>query len=323
MVAGALNMARARFKVSHHEPILTTMKTDLSANKPASDRPADSLIDVLDQSQRAKELVVEAAEELASVNTELKQQLSAGVAQPAVEHALDKTVAVEDKVQDASKKLEIVNLALKDEVEERTVLESRLAAVTDERAAELHRLEEQLAVANERSEADRHAALHDVLTGLPNRVLLNDRLEHGLAQAARHGWSLAVMFVDLDNFKAVNDQHGHDIGDVVLCTIADRLRANMRCDDTVSRFGGDEFLYLLLEVGDQQTVITIAEKIIKAVELPCTVSKVDQVCSLSVQASIGIALYPKNGTTAEALIKSADTAMYAAKRTQAGYVFAP
>jgi diguanylate cyclase (GGDEF)-like protein len=277
---------------------------DLPTDTPADGKPAGSLIKVLDQSAHAKELVAEAAEELSSVNADLKQQITAGEPQPAVESALAKSVVVEDKVQDASEKLEIVNLALKDEVEERHVLEN------------------QLAVATEQGEADRHAALHDVLTGLPNRALFNDRLEHGIAQAARHGWSLAVMFVDLDDFKIINDTHGHDVGDSVLCTIATRLKDNTRSDDTLSRFGGDEFLYLLMEVRDEQNVIPLAEKLIKTIQTPCAVASTGLGGGLTVKASVGIAVYPKNGTTAEALIKSADTAMLAAKRAKAGYAFA-
>ena len=297
------------------------MKTDSHADTSAG-KPAASLTKVLDQSEHANMLVAEAAEELSSVNTDLKQQLNTGKAQPAVENALEKSVAVEDKVQDASEKLAIVNLALKDEVTERHVLENQLATVTEQGAVDRQNLEEQLAVATEQGEADRHAAFHDVLTGLPNRALFNDRLEHGIAQAARHGWSLAVMFVDLDDFKIINDTHGHDVGDSVLCTIATRLKDNTRSDDTVSRFGGDEFLYLLMEVRDKQSVISLAEKIIKSIQTPCTVAVPGMAGGLTVKASVGIAVYPQNGASAEALIKSADTAMFAAKRSKAGYVFA-
>lgn len=298
------------------------MKNDLSTDMPAAGKPAGSLIKVLDQSEHAKDLVAEAAEELSSVNTDLKQQLTVGESQPAVENALEKSVAVEGKVQNASEKLEIVNLALKDEVKERHVLEDQLATVTEKGIVDRQIMKEQLAVATEQGEADRHAAFHDVLTGLPNRALFTDRLEHGIAQAARHGWSLAVMFVDLDDFKIINDMHGHDVGDSVLCTIATRLKDNTRSDDTVSRFGGDEFLYLLMDVRDKQKVISLAEKIIKSIQTPCAVAITGLGGGLTVKASVGIAVYPENGTTAEALIKSADTAMFAAKRAKTGYAFA-
>ncbi|HWS03745.1 MAG TPA: GGDEF domain-containing protein [Gammaproteobacteria bacterium] len=138
---------------------------------------------------------------------------------------------------------------------------------------ERHELEDQLAAVTEQGEVDRHTALHDALTGLPNRALFNDRLEHGLAQAERHGWTLAVMFLDLDRFKIINDTHGHDIGDSVLRIIAERLKENTRSDDTVSRLGGDEFLYLLMEVPNEEDVTLIAQKLIKSIQAPCNVVK--------------------------------------------------
>ena len=280
------------------------MKTDPAAGLPTGHQPAASLIKVLDQSEQVKDMVVEAAEELSSVNTVLKQELAEGTSQPGIESTIKKSEAVEDKVQAASEKLAEVNVALKGEVKDRHVLEGKLAAVTEQGAA------------------DRHAAFHDVLTGLPNRALFNDRLEHGIAQAARHGWSLAVMFVDLDDFKIINDTHGHDAGDSVLCTIAARLKDATRSDDTLSRFGGDEFLYLLMEVRDEEDVTSIAEKMIKSIQAPCEISVQGLTTSHSVKASIGIALFPKHGATAEHLIKSADKAMYEAKRARSGYAFA-
>jgi diguanylate cyclase (GGDEF)-like protein len=160
------------------------------------------------------------------------------------------------------------------------------------------------------------------LTGLPNRVLFNDRLEHGLEQAKRHGRTLAVMFLDLNDFKNINDSYGHDVGDGVLQTVAGRLKENTRGDDTVSRHGGDEFLYLLMEIQGEQDVTLIAQKIIKAIQAPCSVRVGDINISATVNASIGISIYPKDGTTADTLIKCADKAMYRAKQNRAGYLFA-
>src|SRR4029079_6103695 len=171
-------------------------------------------------------------------------------------------------------------------------------------------LDHQLAAVTEQEEAVRHAAFHDVLTDLPNRALFNDRLEHGLAQAKRHGWAVAVMFVDLDKFKSINDLHGHDVGDSVLKTISARLKKNARVDDTVSRHGGDEFLYLLMEVRDEKTIASIAEKIIKIIQVPCSVTVRDLNIELCIGASIGVAIFPHDGATADALIKSSDRAMY-------------
>ncbi len=271
---------------------------------PRDVKSSKSLNKVLDQSEHVKNLVVEAAEELSAVNTVLKQEITERNLLPVVENAIEESAAVEAKVEEASEKLAVVNQALRSEVKQRHVLENQLAAVT------------------EQGEADRHSALHDILTGLPNRALFNDRLEHGLAQAARHGGTLAVMFVDLDDFKIINDTHGHDIGDGVLQIIARRLKENARSDDTISRFGGDEFLCLLMEVQDEQSISQIAQKFIHSIQAPCNVNKPSFTINPSVKASIGIAVFPKHGTTAEMLIKSADTAMYRAKSTKSGYSFA-
>jgi diguanylate cyclase (GGDEF)-like protein len=274
------------------------------SSPPKDSAAAKSLARVLDQSERIKDVVEECAEDLAVVNSVLKDELSSRPSQPGVENALQKSEAVENKVQDCAEDLTAVNQALKEEVLERHVLEHQLIAVKKQEAAA------------------RHAAFHDPLTSLPNRVLFNDRLEHGLAQAKRHGWILAVMFIDLDNFKSINDTHGHVVGDAVLQTIASRLKNMSRDDDTVSRHGGDEFLYLLLELKNEQDASAIAEKIIHTVSEPCDVNANDVALSLSVRPSIGIAIFPKAGETADTLVKSADSAMYLAKRNKTGYAFA-
>jgi diguanylate cyclase (GGDEF)-like protein len=135
-----------------------------------------------------------------------------------------------------------------------------------------------------------------------------------LAQAERYRWPLAVMFMDLDDFKSINDTHGHQAGDSILRTIGARLTENTRKDDTVSRIGGDEFLFLLMQIKNRQDVTKIARKIITAVEAPCDVGLRDYSISVSVKASIGIAIFPKDGTSPDTLIKSADKALYRAKR---------
>jgi diguanylate cyclase len=230
------------------------------------------------------------------------ERLEGGVTIPSVgvTGALEQSVLVEEKVQDASDRLAEVNLKLKHEVQERQVLEHKLASAQELEASVLH------------------AAFHDALTGLPNRALFNDRLEHGLAQAHRHGWTLALMFVDLNDFKIINDTYGHAAGDEILRTIAARLTDNTRNDDTVSRHGGDEFLYLLMEVKDESDIAAIAEKIVGSIQQPCTVNN----APLIISASVGISIFPRDGTTADALLKSADKAMYKAKRERLEYVFA-
>lgn len=276
------------------------MKKKPTSKLPEGTQPAKSLSQVLKESELVRGMVKESADELASVNLVLQEEFSNRNRLPELEMALEKSEAVEIKVQEASEKLSGVNQALEKEVKERHVIEQELAKVMDQQKQTLH------------------AALHDALTGLPNRVLFNDRLEHGMEQAKRHGWTLAVMFMDLDKFKTINDSYGHDAGDAVLLTIAKRLKETTRTDDTVSRHGGDEFLYLLMEINDDQDAAIIAKKIIKAVQMPCDVS----VGELTVSTSIGISIFPRDGTTVEAMIKSADAAMYRAKQSKSGYSFA-
>jgi len=266
--------------------------------------PAESLQNVHAQSERVKDLVEESAHDLATVNTALKQELATDGAVPAVVEALAVNEAAERKVGDAADELAVMSKALEGEVREHKLL--------------LH----QFAAATEQEQAARYAAFHDVLTGLPNRALFDDRLQHGAAQAARHHWTLAVMFIDLDKFKAINDHHGHDAGDAVLKAVAQRLKENTRGDDTVSRYGGDEFLYLLIETGDADTIALVAEKLVKVVEAPIQFGPVDRTIHLSVAASIGIAVFPKDGTLGTELIRSADAAMYRAKHGKFGYAFA-
>lgn len=259
-----------------------------------------SLTDVLGQAEQVRELVEQSAQELASVNTELEHEMVQNSEPSGVRRALKKSQAVEGKVQDAADKLSVVNLALEAEVSTRHALEDHLATLTQD------------------EEIARHAALHDPLTGLPNRTLFENRLEHGLAQAKRHDRILVVMFLDLNGFKMINDAHGHSVGDAVLQSIADRLKEHARDDDTVSRFGGDEFLYLLTEIDNAQGAASIAQKITNAIQNPCQLS----VGELRISASIGIAIYPKDGTSVGALIRNADTAMYEAKRGKSDYAFA-
>jgi diguanylate cyclase (GGDEF)-like protein len=251
-----------------------------------------------------KDVVEECAEELSTVNSTLKEEFGEAAPSPGIEHALHKTETIESKVQEAAEELSTVNQALEEEVRERERLEHQLASVKDQ------------------EEAARHAAFHDPLTSLPNRVLFNDRLEHGLAQARRHDWMLAVMFIDLDDFNSINNAYSHVAGDKVLQLIAGRLKNVTREDDTVSRHGGDEFLYLLLEIKTEADAAMVAEKIIHAISEPCDVTVSGLAISPTVRPSIGIALYPKDGDSADALVKSADRAMYRAKRTSAGYAFA-
>jgi two-component system, cell cycle response regulator len=159
--------------------------------------------------------------------------------------------------------------------------------------------------------------LHDSTTGLPNRDLFDDRLTHAIALAKRHTWTLAVMFLDLDRFKAINDTHGHAVGDRVLKEVAKRLLQHSRDEDTVCRNGGDEFLYLLMNPQDMQNIERIGAALLKAVGEPVDVEDLRSI----ITASIGIAVYPADGATGEQLIRNADAAMYRAKRHSRGFAF--
>jgi two-component system cell cycle response regulator len=159
--------------------------------------------------------------------------------------------------------------------------------------------------------------LHDSTTGLPNRDLFDDRLTHAIALAKRHSWTLAVMFLDLDRFKNVNDTHGHAVGDGVLKEVAKRLLQHARDEDTVCRNGGDEFLYLLMNPQSSENIERIADALLNTIGQPIDMGDLQPV----IKVSIGIAIYPENGTTGEQLIKNADTAMYLAKKTTAGRKF--
>jgi diguanylate cyclase (GGDEF)-like protein/PAS domain S-box-containing protein len=154
-----------------------------------------------------------------------------------------------------------------------------------------------------------HSAQHDFLTNLPNRMLLNDRIKQAIASAPRHGKHLAVLFLDLDGFKKINDSLGHPVGDKLLQSVANRLTSCVRGSDTVSRTGGDEFVVLLSEVERSEDAAITARRMLKAVAEPHLIDQHD----LHVTTSIGISVFPNNGLDAATLIKSADTAMYQAK----------
>jgi len=154
-----------------------------------------------------------------------------------------------------------------------------------------------------------HLAQHDSLTDLPNRILLKDRLTQSMSLAHRHRQKLAVLYLDVDRFKHINDSLGHDIGDRVLQSVAQRLLTCVRSSDTVSRHGGDEFVILLADSVHAQDAIVSVDKILLALAAPHLVEQHD----LSITASIGIAIYPDDGTDAETLMKHADFAMLHAK----------
>ena len=165
----------------------------------------------------------------------------------------------------------------------------------------------------ERKRAERqlaYIATHDALTGLPNRVLFNDRLNLALAQAERHQQKLAVLLLDLDRFKDINDTLGHSIGDEFLRVAGKRLKALLRKSDTLARMGGDEFLFLVTEIAQSDNATEVARKILESFREPFAVE--DQ--ELRTTASIGVTIFPDDGADSDTLLKNADIAMYSAKQ---------
>lgn len=154
-----------------------------------------------------------------------------------------------------------------------------------------------------------HLAQHDFLTGLPNRMLLMERLTQAIGMANRRSKQLALLFLDLDYFKQINDSFGHRVGDHLLQEVAAEIEACVRSTDTVSRHGGDEFVILLTEIDGGQDAIYVAEKLLAQFALP----RIIDGHKLHVNMSIGISVYPENGTDAETLMHNADTAMYSTK----------
>jgi len=266
--------------------------------------PGKLLTQALAQSEHIHDLVRQSAENLSSINTGIKLELENSDPLPGVNGFLDQNEAISKLLQEASSSLTAMNQALQIEIRDRTMLDNQLAAAVEQQQGALN------------------ASMHDHLTGLPNRALFKDRLEHGIAQAKRHRWILAVMFVDLDNFKSINDTYGHQVGDAVLHIVATRLAHIGRTEDTVSRHGGDEFLCLLTALQEQRDIAMIAAKIVKAIQAPCDVRVGDAIVNLVLGASIGISVFPKDGASAAALIGRADDAMYGAKQNRSGFAFA-
>lgn len=159
-----------------------------------------------------------------------------------------------------------------------------------------------------------HMATHDTLTGLPNRNLLQDRVRQAMARAQRNHTRVAVMFIDLDQFKIINDSLGHQVGDRLLQAVAARLSGCLRREDTVARQGGDEFIIVLPEIKNAQDAAVVAQKVLRSLAEPYTIG----VHEFSTTASIGIGIYPSDGEDPEVLLKNSDVAMYHAKETGRG-----
>ena len=162
----------------------------------------------------------------------------------------------------------------------------------------------------ERSRKALYQAQHDALTHLPNRSLLNDHLTQAIQLCKRYDKPLAVGFLDVDGLKAVNDTHGHAVGDRILSSVASRLRQALRQSDSVGRVGGDEFVIVLSEIAHDADAALVGQKLLQAIATPHRVNG----RAITISASLGLALYPDDGLTAKDLIAHADVAMYTAKR---------
>ena len=195
---------------------------------------------------------------------------------------------------------------------------SELQETNTELTRSNYRLEQAHARLLETGKRIRYIALHDVLTGLPNRALLHDRISHAISQAEREGCMMAVLFIDLDNFKHINDSLGHMIGDELLRTAGTRIRQCVRKCDTVARLGGDEFVVCISRLQRSEYAGRLAAKILSSLEKPFVIAAQ----TLHAGASIGISVYPGDGNTVDVLMQMADTAMYHAKsRGKGNYQF--
>ncbi|HVK94075.1 MAG TPA: GGDEF domain-containing protein, partial [Noviherbaspirillum sp.] len=175
-------------------------------------------------------------------------------------------------------------------------------------------IQQDMTLQSQQQEHDRYLAYHDFLTGLPNRAHFMELQGQALLHAAHTKDMLALLYLDLDKFKPVNDTLGHDIGDLLLQAVAERLQSAVRKSDTVARLGGDEFAILLTGLFDMEVAITIAGKLVSTLAQPFIIAE----HKLRIGVSIGISMYPTDGKTQEELIKKADHAMYLAKQQGGG-----
>lgn len=275
--------------------------------------PLDALAAALEQSHDVKAKVEAVADDLSSANDVAKDRMAEGATTLPAAQVLQSGLAVEQTVQEVAGDLQQVTRNLAHGVDEVKAVEQVL---TRSREA-LAESEEALAASREAERVASHRAMHDQKTGLPNRSLFDDRLTQAIAGAERHGWMLAVMFLDLDRFKLVNDAHGHAAGDSVLTVVAQRLQSHARDEDTVCRNGGDEFLYLLINPGTREDVARIAGVVRAAIAEPIGLDALQ----FAITPSIGIALYPDHGSSPDLLIAHADAAMYRAKQLRSSCEF--
>jgi diguanylate cyclase (GGDEF)-like protein len=276
------------------------------------DRRAAALIGEMLQATWSDGLVVAQARQLSDATHELLDDTATCVLLDLSERT--ERIAAVEQIRTAAPDVPIV--VLSDEADESEAVEAVKAGAQDylvrgELSPALLRRALMYAIERKRLEAQlSHRALHDTLTGLPNRALFLDRLGVALDRSRRNNASIAVLFLDVDNFKQINDSLGHAAGDRLLSGLADRLQSMLRPMDTVARFGGDEFTFLFEELANEREVMLIAERIGRAVSPPIHLEEGDT----SVTVSIGISLVTDPTMAAEAVIREADAAMYRAKQ---------
>lgn len=290
------------------EPVsLDAEVSAVSSDSLDDDAPLDH---ALRQTEAVRQKVDTVVEDLGTTNKAVKRRLSQGIDTVPAGQSLHLGERIESTVKEVAEELHAVNGVLSQGIEQLESTEIELAEVQEA----LSQTEDALAESQRKEGASLRRALHDALTGLPNRELFGDRLTQAIAMAERHAWTLAVMFMDLDRFKQINDEHGHAAGDAVLQETARRLTLHSRDEDTVCRLGGDEFLVLLINPQGVGTVERVALALQKELTDPIEVGGV----MLNIASSIGIACYPEHATTDMQLVARADAAMYAAKQRGGG-----
>ncbi|PTR17219.1 diguanylate cyclase (GGDEF)-like protein [Nitrosospira sp. Nsp2] len=312
-------------KYSPLEPSRSTTpsnpKIDSENSSPvsASNTPF-SLGKALEKNDYVKEKIEECATELSTINETMKKEISPIAASPQVKKALEQNKDVEEKIQESAVTLGELNDVLVEEMDDSRKLEQELKQTKQELSATrafLSTMENVVTGASLAAEKATLRTMRDFVTGIPSRELFNDRLEQAVALATRHDWILAIMFIDLDRFKLINDTYGHATGDTVLQIVAQRLDEQVRSEDTVCRYGGDEFLYLLVNPKSPRNIQLVADRVCERISQPLIIGDLE----LTVGASIGIAVYPNDAGTPSELVANADAAMYRAKEKNGGYIF--
>jgi diguanylate cyclase (GGDEF)-like protein len=279
-----------------------------------------ALAGALSQSAQLEARVEECAEEISTITAVLKEEMAPLRNSGDAEEVLLQSEQLRLKIEQCAEELHSLNAALSKEVRERRRSERALAGMQVRMiGAQIDVLEAraELTRVKDEKEKERYFAFHDAVTGLANRNLFSDRLEHALTVAKRHNNMLAVMCIDVEKFNSISEAHSHHVSDRVLQAVAERLRALVRAADTVCRNEGDRFLLVLEELGDAGYAEPVARKLAHAISRSLEVEGLH----FTVTASIGVSVYPRDGEAAELLVSNAESAVADAKRNAGGYAF--